>query len=252
MSKIIIKTQKEIERIRDCGALVAETLIRSGEMCKPGVTTLEIDDFVREFTLKNGAIPACLGYKKFPKSVCTSVNDVVTHGIPGPYALKEGDIINIDITSILNGYHADASETFFIGKSTPNAEELVATSKECLYESIKVCGTPGACFGDIGAVVSGIAEEHGFSVVRDYCGHGIGRAFHEDPLVLHYRQRTPTPKIMPGMVFTIEPMINEGSYKTKILSDGWTAVTADGKLSAQWEHTLAMGPHGIEILTLAR
>ncbi|MDR2581186.1 MAG: type I methionyl aminopeptidase [Fibromonadaceae bacterium] len=250
MPKILIKTSKEIERIRDCGMLVAETLARAGEICKAGITTQEIDDFVKEFTLKNGAIPACLGYKGFPKSVCTSVNEVVTHGIPGAYELKDGDIINIDITSILNGYHADISETFFVGKPKPNAEELVNTAKECLYEGIRVCNLPNARFSDIGAIISGIAEEHGFSVVKDYCGHGIGRAFHEDPLVLHYRQRLPGPKIEPGMVFTIEPMINEGIYKTKTLSDGWTAVTTDGKLSAQWEHTVAMTSHGLEILTL--
>jgi len=252
MSKIPIKTPKEIERIRDCGALVAETLERSGELCKAGVTTQEIDDFVKEFTIKNGAIPACLGYRGYPKSVCTSVNEVVTHGIPGGYVLKEGDIINVDITSILNGYHADTSATFFIGKPKPNASELVATSRQCLYEGIKVCEKPGARFSDIGAIISGITEEHGFSVVRDYCGHGIGREFHEDPLVLHYRQTLPGPKIQPGMVFTIEPMINEGSYKTRTLSDGWTAVTTDGKLSAQWEHTIAITSHGVEILTLVR
>jgi methionyl aminopeptidase len=252
MAKIIVKTKKEIERIRDAGALVAETLARSGEMCKAGVTTQEIDDFVKNFTIKNGAIPACLGYKGFPKSVCTSVNEVVTHGIPGTYALKDGDIINVDITSILNGYHADSSETFFIGKPKTNASELVAVSRECLFEGIRVCGLPKARFSDIGAIISGIAEEHGFSVVKDYCGHGIGKAFHEDPLVLHYRQRLPGAKIEPGMVFTIEPMINEGSYKTKTLSDGWTAVTADGKLSAQWEHTIAITSHGVEILTLPR
>ncbi|MDR3002240.1 MAG: type I methionyl aminopeptidase [Fibromonadaceae bacterium] len=252
MSKILLKTPKEIERIRDCGALAAETLARAGEMCKPGVTTQEIDDFVREFTLKNGAIPACLGYKKFPKSVCTSVNDVVTHGIPGTYVLKDSDIINIDVTSILSGYFADTSETFFVGKPKSNAEELVATSKECLFEGIKVCDLPNARFSDIGAMISGICEEHGFSVVRDYCGHGIGRAFHEDPTVLHYRQLLPGPKIQQGMVFTIEPMINEGTWKVRTLSDGWTAVTVDGKLSAQWEHTVAITRHGVEILTLAR
>jgi methionyl aminopeptidase len=252
MSKIPIKTSKEIERIRDAGALVAETLAKSGEMCKPGVTTQEIDDFVREFTIKNGAIPACLGYKGFPKSVCTSVNEVVTHGIPGSYVLKDGDIINIDITSILNGYHADSSETFLVGSPKPNASELVAAARECLFEGIKVCSLPKARFSDIGAIISGIAEEHGFSVVRDYCGHGIGRSFHEEPLVLHYRQMLPGPRIEPGMVFTIEPMINEGTYKIKTLADKWTAITADGKLSAQWEHTIAITPRGAEILTLAR
>ena len=250
MSKILIKTQKEIERIRECGALVAETLKLAGEMCKIGTTTLEIDEFVREFTLKNGAIPACLGYEGFPKSVCTSVNNVVTHGIPDSYALKDGDIINIDITSILNGYHADSSATFFIGTPKPNAKELVATARECLYEGIRACEQKNARFSDIGAMVSGIAEEHGFSVVQDYCGHGIGRGFHEAPLVLHYRQRLPAAKIQPGMVFTIEPMINEGNYKVRTLADGWTAVTLDGKLSAQFEHTVAMTTHGIEILTL--
>jgi methionyl aminopeptidase len=252
MSKIFIKTSKEIERIRDAGALVAETLAKSGEMCKPGVATQEIDNFVKEFTLKNGAIPACLGYKGYPKSVCTSVNEVVTHGIPGSYVLKDGDIVNIDITTILNGYHADSSETFFVGKPKPNAKELVAAAHECLFEGIRVCSLPNARFSDIGAIINGITEEYGFSVVRDYCGHGIGRAFHEDPLVLHYRQRLPGPKIEQGMVFTIEPMINEGTYKTKTLADGWTAVTEDGKLSAQWEHTIAITSRGVEILTLAR
>jgi methionyl aminopeptidase len=252
MSKIIIKTPKEIERIRDCGALVAETLAKAGEMCKSGVTTLEIDNFVREFTLKNGAIPACLGYGGFPKSVCTSVNEVVTHGIPSAYVLKDGDIINIDITSILNGYHADASETFFIGEPKRNASELVAVAHECLYEGIKACEQKNARFSDIGAVINGIAEEHDFSVVRDFCGHGIGKNFHEDPLVLHYRQIVPGPKIEQGMVFTIEPMINEGTHKIKILADKWTTITADGKLSAQWEHTVAITPHGAEILTLGR
>jgi len=252
MSKILIKNSKEIERIRDCGALVAETLVKAGEMCKPGVTTQEIDDFVREFTIKNGAIPACLGYRGYPKSVCVSVNDVVTHGIPGNYVLKDGDIANIDITSILNGYHADSSETFFIGKPAKNASELVAASHQCLFEAIKVCELPNARFSDIGAIINGITEEYGFSVVRDYCGHGIGRAFHEEPQVLHYRQRFPGPKIEQGMVFTIEPMINEGSYKVKTLSDGWTAVTVDGKLSAQWEHTVVLTSHGMEILTQLR
>jgi len=252
MSKIPIKTPKEIERIRDAGALVAETLVKSGELCKPGVTTQEIDDFVKEFTLKNGAIPACLGYKGFPKSVCTSVNEVVTHGIPGAYVLKDGDIINIDITSVLNGYYADSSATFFVGKPKPNASELVAAARQCLYGGIKACEKPGARFSDIGAMINGITEEYGFSVVRDYCGHGIGRGFHEEPMVLHYRQLIPGPKMEQGMVFTIEPMINEGTHKTKTLSDGWTAVTADGKLSAQWEHTLAITSHGVEILTLAR
>ncbi|GHV16626.1 methionine aminopeptidase [Fibrobacterales bacterium] len=250
MSKIPIKTPKEIERIRDAGKLVAETIARSGELCKPGVTTQEIDNFVREFTLKNGAIPACLGYKGYPKSVCTSVNEVVTHGIPSGYVLRDGDIINVDITSILNGYHADSSETFFVGTPKPNARELVKTARECMFEGIRVAGLPGARFSDIGAIISGICEERGYSVVRDYCGHGIGKGFHEDPLVLHYRQRTPSQRIERGMVFTVEPMINEGTYKTKTLSDGWTTLTADGKLSAQWEHTVAITNHGLEILTI--
>ncbi|MCL2260312.1 MAG: type I methionyl aminopeptidase [Fibromonadales bacterium] len=252
MPKTPIKTPKEIERIRDCGALVAETLAKAGEMCKPGVTTQDIDNFVREFTLKNGAIPACLGYKGFPKSVCTSVNEVVTHGIPGLYMLKEGDIINVDITSILNGYHADSSRTFFVGEQKPNAVELVTVARECLFEGIKVCEQPGARISDIGAIITGIAEEHDFSVVRDYCGHGIGKKFHESPEVSHCRSFVPGPRIEPGMVFTIEPMINEGTPKVRLLEDKWTAVTADGKLSAQWEHTIAITPHGVEILTLAR
>lgn len=252
MGRIKIKSKREIELLRDAGALAAETLIRSAELCKPGVTTDEINTFVHDFTLKNGGIPAPLNYHGYPKSVCTSVNEVVTHGIPGNQILKDGDIINVDITTIISGYHGDTSATFLVGNVSKEAQELVATAKLCLDEGIRVAGQPKARFSDIGAAIEGIADEHGFSVVRDYCGHGIGRGFHEEPLVLHYRQGRPGPFVEEGMVFTIEPMINAGDWRVKTLKDGWTAVTTDGKWSAQWEHTVLRTRDGIEILTLPR
>lgn len=252
MSRIKIKSKREIELLRDAGALAAETLVLSAEWCRPGVRTDEIDAFVHEYTLKHGGTPAPLGYHGYPKSVCTSVNEVVTHGIPGAQVLKEGDIVNVDITTILKGYHGDTSATFYVGTPSDTARLLVETAKLCLDEGIKAAGLPKARFSDIGAAIQGIADEQGFSVVRDYCGHGIGRGFHEDPLVLHYRQGRPGPFIEEGMVFTIEPMINEGDWRVKTLKDGWTAVTVDGKLSAQWEHTVARTKDGMEILTLPR
>ena len=253
MSRIKVKTKKEIELIRSAGALAAETLVRAGEMCKPGVNTLEIDEFIGDFTNKNGGISACLGYYDYPRYACISLNEVVCHGIPSEKTiLKEGDIVNIDITTILAGYHGDCSAMFCVGNVSPEAKELVDVAKQCLEEGIRAAEMPKARFSDIGCAIQPIADEHGFSVVEDYCGHGIGRGFHEEPNVLHYANRGPSPFIEIGNVFTIEPMINAGKPGTKTLKDGWTAVTVDGKLSAQWEHPMALTKNGIDILTLPR
>jgi len=250
MSRIKIKSHKEIDLMRKSGALAAEILQKAGAMVRPGIRTSEIDEFVHDFTFERGAYPSPLNYKGFPKSVCTSVNEVVTHGIPGDQVLEEGDIINIDITCRLDGYHGDTSKTFFVGKVSPDAENLVKTAEECLTAGIEAAGLRGACFGDIGAIIEEIADEQGYSVVRDYCGHGIGRGFHEEPFVLHYNTGNRGARIREGMVFTIEPMISEGTWETKTLADGWTAVTADGLLSAQFEHTIAITDKGAEILTV--
>ncbi|HSQ41588.1 MAG TPA: type I methionyl aminopeptidase, partial [Fibrobacteraceae bacterium] len=232
MSKVRLKSKREIDLMRDSCRLAAEILKRSGELVRPGITTDEINTFVHEFTLKNGAIPSPLNYHGYPKSVCTSVNDCVTHGIPGPYVLKDGDIINIDVTCQLSGYHGDCSATYEVGTVSSTAKELVQVAKESLDVGIEACAAPKARLSDIGSCVEDLADEHGFSVVRDYCGHGIGRQFHEDLLVLHYRQNRPGIFLEEGMVFTIEPMINEGTWKVKLLNDGWTVLTRDGKLSA--------------------
>lgn len=249
MSKIRIKSKQEMDRMRETCRLAAEILQRAGELVKPGITTDEINTFVHEYTIKNGAIPSPLNYHGFPKSVCTSVNEVVTHGIPGPYVLKEGDIINIDVTCQLNGYHGDTSKTYLVGNVTPVARRLVHTCLRALEEAILVVSRPGTSFPDIGQVIQAVASEEGFSVVRDYCGHGIGRGFHEAPLVLHYRNEGKPIRFQEGMAFTIEPMINQGSWQTKTLRDGWTAVTADGLLSAQFEHTLLITANGVEVAT---
>ena len=249
MSKIRIKSKREIELLRNSGRLAAEILARAGELVKPGITTDDINTFVHDFTLRNNAIPSPLNYHGFPKSVCTSVNDVVTHGIPGPYELKEGDIINIDVTCQLEGYHGDCSATYPVGKISDSAANLIRVAKDCLDVGIVACKAPKARVSDIGAAIQDLADENDYSVVRDYCGHGIGRLFHEELLILHYRQSRQGPPLEEGMVFTIEPMINEGTWKIKTLNDGWTVLTADGKLSAQFEHTIALTANGPEILT---
>ncbi|NLB63528.1 MAG: type I methionyl aminopeptidase [Fibrobacter sp.] len=250
MSRIRIKSAKEIALIRDSSRLSAEILQLAGEMVKPGITTDEINTFVHDYTVKHGAVPSPLNYNGFPKSVCTSVNDVVTHGIPDNYVLKKGDIINIDVTSQLKGYHGDCSATFAVGEISEEAKELMQCSLDCLDAGIEVCALPQARISDIGAVIEDIATERDFTVVRDYCGHGIGRQFHEEPLVLHYRQNRPGPVIREGMVFTIEPMINAGDWRVRTLDDGWTVLTVDGSLSAQYEHTIAITKNGPEILTV--
>jgi len=249
MGKIRIKTSAEIERLRVVGRLAAETLRRAGELVRPGVTLEEIDRFVHEFTLERGAYPAPLGYHGYPKSVCLSVNEVVTHGIPGPYVLKAGDIVNIDVTSKRDGYHGECSAMFRAGPVSPEAELLCRTAREALWAGIHRV-KPGAHFWEIGEAIQDVCDTRGYSVVRDYCGHGIGRGFHEDPLVLHYRNRESLQRMLPGMVFTIEPMINAGDWRIKVLPDKWTAVTVDGSLSAQEEHTLLVTPMGVEVLTV--
>ncbi|MCF0216179.1 MAG: type I methionyl aminopeptidase [Fibrobacteraceae bacterium] len=253
MARIKVKNAKEIELIRDAGALAAETLIRAGEMCKPGINTLEIDEFIGDYTRKHKGISACKGYHGYPRYACISINEVVCHGIPNANTiLKDGDIVNIDITTILQGYHGDTSAMFCVGKVSKLAKDLVDTAKFCMEEGIRAAGEVGARYWDIGNAIQDIADENGFSVVEDYCGHGIGRGFHEEPTIFHFRNNALKQFIEVGNVFTVEPMINAGRPGTKTLRDGWTAVTSDGSLSAQWEHTIVRTKDGIEILTLPR
>ncbi len=244
----IIKTAEQIEGIRKSGEVTKKVLDMVGERIGEGVTTDEINTWVHEYTLKLGAIPAPLNYMGYPKSVCVSINEVVCHGIPSDRALKNGDIVNVDVTSILNGYYGDASRMFIIGEASEKAVRLVEMAKECLYIGIEQV-KPFATIGDIGYAIQKHAESKGYSVVREYGGHGIGLQFHEDPFVDHCGQKHTGVVLVPGMTFTIEPMINEGTYRCKVLEDGWTAVTADGKLTAQWEHTVLVTEDGVEILT---
>ncbi len=245
---IKIKSPKEIALIRESCRLAAEILDRACEMVKPGITTEELNTFVHEMTLNRGAIPSPLNYHNFPKSVCTSVNEVVCHGIPGDQILQEGDIINIDVTCNLNGYHGDTSRTVAVGKVSAEAERLMEATRRCLDLGIKAA-RPGGSFGDIGSAIQDVADDYSFTVVREFCGHGIGRNFHEDPMVLHYRSSNRGPRIAEGMVFTVEPMINVGSPEIRIAKDGWTVFTRDGSLSAQYEHTIAITREGPLILT---
>jgi methionyl aminopeptidase len=247
---ITIKTKEEIELMRKSGRLAAETLNHLEKLLKPGMSTLEVNNICHDYILSHGAIPAPLNYKGFPKSVCTSINQVVCHGIPSDKVkIKEGDILNVDVTTILNGYYGDTNKTFLIGNVKPEIVKLVQVTKECLDYAIAEV-KPGARLGDIGAAIQEHAEKNGYSVVRDFCGHGIGRNFHEDPQILHFGKRGTGMVIKEGMTFTIEPMINLGTYRCRVLDDGWTAVTLDGKHSAQFEHTLAVTKDGSEILTL--
>lgn len=245
---IKIKSEQEIALIRESCILAAEVLARAGELVKPGITTDEINTFVHDMTIKAGAIPSPLNYHGFPKSVCTSVNDVVCHGIPGKQVLKEGDIINIDVTCLLNGYHGDTSRTFAVGKIAPNVKRLMDVTERAMDDGIAVA-IPGAYFGDIGSAIQELADEFGYGIVREFCGHGIGRVFHEEPNVLHYRSRDRGERIREGMVFTVEPMLNEGKAGVFVEKDGWTVRTKDGSLSAQYEHTIAITRNGPEVLT---
>ncbi len=249
---VTIKTPEEIEKMRVAGRLAAEVLEMISEHVKPGVTTEELDRLCHDYIVKvQQAIPAPLNYKGFPKSICSSVNHVVCHGIPNDKPLKDGDIVNLDITVIKDGYHGDTSMMFRVGDVPEWAERLCQVTQECLYKGIELV-RPGTHLGDIGEAIQKHAEKHGFSVVREYCGHGIGAVFHEEPQVLHYGRAGTGLELKEGMTFTIEPMVNQGRAETRLLGDGWTAITKDRKLSAQWEHTLLVTADGYEILTLRR
>ena len=251
-NSIPINSNKDFEKMRKVGALTAKILDQLKNIICPGISTEKINDFCHDMIIENEAIPAPLGYKGFPKSICTSVNHVVCHGIPSEKKiLQEGDIINVDITVILNGWHGDSSRMFVAGKINKKAELLIKTTFECLMRGIKVA-KPGNFFGDIGYEIQKHAESRNYSVVRDFCGHGIGKLFHTPPSILHYGDCGKGPKLKPGMFFTIEPMINLGDYYIKILKDGWTAVTKDRSLSAQFEHTVGITENGNEIFTLSQ
>lgn len=247
---IVILSNRELDKMRKAGRLAAELLHYLEPLVKPGVSTLELNDEAERWTQAHGAKSAPLGYKGFPKSICTSVNEVICHGIPNAkQILKEGDIINIDVTPLVDGYHGDTSKTFFVGMPSPKAKKLVEVTEECLRRGIAEV-KPGARIGDIGAAIQEYAEAQGFSVVRDFVGHGVSNVFHTAPEIPHFGTRGKGKRLRPGMVFTIEPMINEGTWEVEVLGDGWTAVTRDRKLSAQFEHTLAVTEDGVEILTL--
>jgi methionyl aminopeptidase len=247
---VTIKTPEEIEKMRVAGRLAANVLEMIDAHIRPGVTTEELDQICHDYIVnEQQAIPAPLNYKGFPKSICTSINHVVCHGIPSDKkVLKDGDIMNIDITVIKDGYHGDTSKMWIVGKPKPGAERLIRITQECMYKGIEVV-KPGARLGDIGHVIQEHAEKHRYSVVRDFCGHGIGNVFHEEPQVMHYGKPGTGMELQEGMIFTIEPMINQGKLHTKVLGDGWTAVTKDHKLSAQWEHTILVTADGHEVLT---
>ncbi|MBA1146422.1 type I methionyl aminopeptidase [Ectothiorhodospiraceae bacterium WFHF3C12] len=246
---VTIKTPEEVEKMRVAGRLAGEVLRMIEPHVQPGVTTEELDRICHDYIVnEQDAIPAPLNYRGFPKSVCTSVNHVVCHGIPGPKKLKKGDIINIDVTVIKDGYHGDTSKMFFVGEPTIQGRRVAEIAHECMVKGIEIV-RPGTRLGDIGHVIQTHAEANNFAVVREYCGHGIGRGFHEDPQVLHYGRPGTGMELEPGMTFTIEPMINAGKRDTKLLKDNWTVVTKDHSLSAQWEHTILVTEDGYEVLT---
>lgn len=247
---INIKTAEEIELIRKSGRIAAMTLDYLAGELKLGVTTGKLDSLGHQFILDHGAQPSSLGYRGFPKSMCISVNEEVVHGIPGKRRLKEGDLVKIDVTVLKDGFHGDTARTFCLGEVPARGRELVEATRESLDLALGVVRA-GAHLGDIGAVIQTHVESRGFSVVRNFVGHGIGRNFHEDPQVAHYGRAGSGRRLKAGMVFTIEPMINEGTWEVKILGDGWTAVTKDNSLSAQFEHTLAVTQDGADVLTLS-
>jgi methionyl aminopeptidase len=249
---VIIKTPEEIEKMRVAGRLAADVLEMIGPHVKPGVSTEQLDRICHDFIVDvQNAVPAPLNYRGFPKSICTSVNHQVCHGIPGSKVLKDGDIVNIDITVIKDGFHGDTSKMFFIGKPSILAQRLVDVTQKAMWKGIELV-RPGAHLGDIGHAIQKFVESNGYSVVQEYCGHGIGRGFHEDPQVLHYGTPNSGLQLQAGMTFTIEPMVNAGRRNVKLLPDGWTVVTKDRKLSAQWEHTILVTPIGYEVLTLRK
>ena len=251
MSKISIKSADEIEKMRTAGRLAASVLDMIGEHVKVGITTDELNSICHEFIVNElNAIPAPLNYRGFPKSICTSINNVVCHGIPGPRVLKKGDTINIDVTVIKDDFHGDTSRMYFVGKPSIKASRLSRICYEAMMRGIETI-KPGTRLGDLGYAVQKHAESHGYSVVREYCGHGIGRRFHEEPHVLHYGKPDTGIELEQGMTFTVEPMVNAGKKETRLQADRWTVVTSDGSLSAQWEHTVLVTESGYEILTLS-
>ncbi|HNA28908.1 MAG TPA: type I methionyl aminopeptidase [Thiobacillaceae bacterium] len=253
---ITIKNPDEIEKMRIAGRLASEVLDFITPYVKPGVTTGELDKLCHDYQVDvQGCIPAPLnyappGHAPYPKSICASVNHQVCHGVPGEKKLKQGDVVNLDITVIKHGWHGDTSRMFYVGEPTIQARRLTEVTYECMWKGISVVRA-GARLGDIGAIIQRHAEEHGYSVVREFCGHGIGRKFHEEPQVLHYGKADTGPILQPGMIFTIEPMINAGKRDIRMLGDGWTVVTKDHSLSAQWEHTVLVTETGYEVLTLS-
>lgn len=247
--KIKIYDEVALGKMRNACALAKETLLCVKAIIRPGISTLEINDVCHKYIIDNGAIPAPLNYHGFPKSICTSVNNVICHGIPSDkQVLKNGDIINVDVTVILDGFHGDTSVTFTVGECSNHTKKLVDTAYHAMWEGISAV-KPYGYFNDIGNAIQNYINTTGFSIVQDYCGHGIGEVFHDEPQVLHFKNDINTEQIIPGMFFTIEPMINAGSRKTKLLKDGWTVTTVDKSLSAQFEHTIAVLHDGIEVLT---
>ena len=249
-SAIRLHDEEGFEGMRAAGRLVAEALDMITPFVKPGMTTGEIDDRIRQFTLDHDALPACLGYKGYMKTVCTSINHVVCHGIPGDRVLKDGDILNIDHTVILDGWHGDTSRMYAVGEINARAKKLIDVTYESLELGLAQV-RPGNTFGDIGFAIQRHVEAARMSVVRDFCGHGIGRLFHDSPNVLHYGRKGEGAVLKPGMIFTVEPMVNLGKPHVKVLSDGWTAVTRDKSLSSQCEHTVGVTVDGVEIFTLS-
>ena len=253
---VILKSPTEVEKMRIAGRLAAEVLDFIAPHVRAGVTTAEIDRLCHDYIVEaQGGTPAPLnyappGYQPYPKSICTSVNHVVCHGVPGDKKLKSGDIVNIDITVIKDGYHGDTSRMFYVGQPSIQARRLCEVTYECMWRGIEAVKAE-ACLGDVGYAIQSYAEGHGFTVVREFCGHGIGRKFHEEPQVLHYGRPATGLRLQAGMIFTVEPMINAGKQEIRQLADGWTIVTKDHSLSAQWEHTVLVTDTGFEVLTIS-
>ncbi len=247
---ISLKSQREIESMRQTCRLAAQTLDYLGKQLRVGMSTDEINTLCHNYIIEHGAIPSPLNYHGFPKSVCTSLNEVICHGIPSERSIiKDGDILNIDVTTYLNNFHGDTNRTFLIGKVDPKLQDFVDKVHQCMMIGIEQI-SPGARLGDIGAAIEKLAHSFGYSVVEEYCGHGIGREFHEDPQILHYGRKGTGMELLPGMTFTVEPMINMGKRHCRVLDDDWTVVTKDGSLSAQFEHTILVTSDGYEILTV--
>ena len=242
--------KEAFEKTRVAGAIAAGALDEVVKLIEPGITTNQIDNLCYEYINDNGGYSAPLYYRGFPKSCCTSANHVICHGIPGDKTLVEGDIVNVDVTSYKNGWHGDTSRMFCVGDVSVKAKKLIEVTYNSMIKAINILNTD-TTLGDIGSTIQTYIEKEGFSVVRDFCGHGIGKVFHKEPNILHYGKKGTGPKLKPGMIFTIEPMINEGTYQAKMLNDGWTAVSKDKKLSAQFEHTIGITDEGYEVFTLS-